>query len=439
MNLHRAPRWLLVVLLAGLAACRRAPATTPHAVVTPTRAAPTATPILTPTHAAATTPTAVPALITPEVTPTPTPLYAPEWPDPTGLVWQPVIEGLTQPTGLAAPRDGSGRLFVLERGGRIWVLQHGRLGPEPFLDIRDRVGSRASEQGLLGLAFHPRFAQNGEFFVNYTDHQGNTVVARYRLPTPDAEQADPASEEVLLRVEQPYGNHNGGHLAFGPDGYLYIGLGDGGAAGDPEDRAQNLHTLLGKMLRLDVDAGPPYGIPPDNPWADGQDARPEIWAWGLRNPWRYAFDRATGTLYIADVGQDAWEEVNVWPADRGGGANFGWDYFEGTHPYEDTPPPGLELVFPVVEYGHDQGCSVTGGEVYRGRALPEMTGVYVYGDFCTGRIWGLLPRGEGWESRLLWETPFAISTFGLDEQGELYLADYRTGRVLQLVRGGTEP
>ncbi len=421
---------LLVLLTAWGVGCAPRPAAPTPAAASPRPPTPVASP--TPVPPTPTTPAAEPGPTTPA--PAPSPTAPPTWPDPEALVWRPVVEGLVKPTGIVAAGDGSGRLFLLEQAGVIWVVQNDQRLPEPFLDIRDRVGSRESEQGLLGLVFHPNFAQNGLFFVNYTDHNGDTVVARFRVSPPTANQADPTSEEVLLQVDQPYGNHNGGHLAFGPDGYLYIGLGDGGAAGDPEDRAQNLHTLLGKMLRIDVDAGPPYGIPPDNPFADGQGGLPEIWAWGLRNPWRYAFDRATGDLYIADVGQNKWEEVNFWPADGGPGANFGWDYFEGTHPYEDTPPPGVTLVFPVAEYGHDLGCSVTGGEVYRGQALPEMTGLYLYGDFCTGRIWGLRATPQGWESRLLWETPFNISTFGLDDAGEIYLAHYGAGTIYRLER-----
>jgi len=404
-----------------------------QASLAPTPTLPSVTHTAQPTPEAPTAPAAATA-ITPSATPAAQPTQAPAWPDPDALVWQPFAEGFRQPTSIVAPMDGTQRVFVLEQPGVIWIVQNGQRLPEPFLDLRDRVGNRESEQGLLGLAFHPQFAQNGVFFLNYTDHNGDTVVARYRVDPPTSNHGDPTTEEILLRVEQPYGNHNGGHLAFGPDGYLYIGLGDGGAAGDPEDRAQNLNTLLGKMLRLDVDAGPRYGIPPDNPFADGQGGRAEIWAWGLRNPWRYAFDRETGDLYIADVGQNLWEEVNFWPAGAGGGANFGWDYYEGSHPYEDTPPPGVTLIFPVAEYGHDLGCSITGGEVYRGRELPELDGIYLYGDFCTGRIWGLRATDQGWESRLLWETPFHISTFGLDEQGEIYLADYGAGVIYRLTR-----
>ncbi|NPA06166.1 MAG: PQQ-dependent sugar dehydrogenase [Chloroflexi bacterium] len=425
-------RWLSLLLLLVLGmGCRRAPATTPP----PTQQLPAVSP--TPL---ATLPPPAPIASPSPVATRATAAAATPWPWATALPmdiaqrthWR-VIAQVNQPTSIVGWPGDPERLVILERAGRARLWVRGQLREEPFLDLTDRVGSAQPEQGLLGLAFHPEFATNGEFFVNYTDQQGNTVVARFTLDDPDARTADPDTEERLLYVEQPYGNHNGGHLAFGPDGYLYIGLGDGGAAGDPEDRAQNPQSLLGKMLRIDVDHGDPYAIPPDNPYADGREGRPEIWALGLRNPWRYAFDPLTGALFIADVGQNLWEEVNYWPADAPPGPNFGWDYYEGMHPYEDTPPPGLTLIFPVVEYGHDMGCSITGGEVYRGQALPELWGVYLYGDFCSGRIWGLTQTPEGqWVSTVLWETQHLISTFGRDAAGELYLADYGTGAILRL-------
>ncbi len=358
-------------------------------------------------------------------------------PDPATARWVPFAEGFQQPTAIVAAPGFPGRIFVLERKGVAWTLYEGER--HVFLDLQDRVGSRESEQGLLGMAFHPRFPQTPWVFVNYTDHNGDTVVSYFPVDI-EAWTADAARETVVLQVDQPYGNHNGGHLLFGPDEMLYIGLGDGGAAGDPHDYAQNPDVLLGKMLRIDVRQGAPYTVPPDNPFVQG-GGRPEIWALGLRNPWRYDFDPWTGDLYIADVGQNAWEEVNFWPADGGPGANFGWDYYEGTHPYEDTPPPGLTLIFPVAEYGHDLGCSVTGGVVYRGRALPpEWQGVYLYGDFCSGRIWGLRRQPDGtWMTRVLFETGFNISTFGRDQAGfgkevggEVYLAHYTTGAIYRL-------
>ncbi|HJW89549.1 MAG TPA: PQQ-dependent sugar dehydrogenase [Anaerolineales bacterium] len=289
------------------------------------------------------------------------------------------------------------------------------------------------ERGLLGLAFHPRYAENGLFYVNYTDLNGNTVIARFQVLA-DPQRADPGSEMRLLGVDQPFPNHNGGGLAFGSDGYLYLGLGDGGSGGDPLDNGQNTQTLLGKLLRIRVDGGEPYALPPDNPFINGGGA-PEIWAYGLRNPWRFSFDRLTGDLYIADVGQGMWEEVNYLPAGSPGGTNFGWDYREGAHPFTDASPPSrVELIDPVVEYDHSQGCSITGGYVYRGDRLPEWRGVYLYGDYCTGLVWGLLlgPDG-GWQNALLFETLARISSFGEDQSGELYLVD-RSGAIKQLVR-----
>jgi glucose/arabinose dehydrogenase len=259
------------------------------------------------------------------------------------------------------------------------------------------------------------------------------VIARFQVSASDPYQADPASEVDLLHINQPYVNHNGGGLAFGPDGYLYIGMGDGGSGGDPLGNAQNLQTLLGKMLRIDVDHGDPFAIPVDNPFIG--NGLPEIWATGLRNPWRFSFDRLTGDLYIADVGQDAWEEVDFVPAGTAGGMNFGWNYLEGTHSYQGQPPFNLQLTSPIAEYPHADGCSVTGGYVYHGLNLPEWQGVYLYGDYCSGNIWGLIASGQSApQSRLLFATGAEISTFGLDEVGEVYLVDYGTGTILQLVR-----
>ncbi len=252
--------------------------------------------------------------------------------------------------------------MVLEQPGRIRVIKSGALLATPFLDITDRVGSRGNEQGLLGIALHPNFKSNGYFYVNYTDLNGNTVIARFTVSS-NPDQADQNSEKILLHVQQPYPNHNGGSMVFGPDGYLYMGLGDGGSEGDPLLIGQNLNTLLGKLLRIDVNHGDPYSIPADNPFAKG-GGLPEIWVYGLRNPWRFSFDRATGDLYIGDVGQDLYEEIDYLPAGSPGGANFGWSYREGFHPYKGTPPSGLKLVDPVWEYSHAEGgCAVTGGFV----------------------------------------------------------------------------
>lgn len=396
-----------LVLLLGLPACASQP-------ITPTASA-SPPPTFTPSPLSP-TPTS-----TPEPPPAPTvPLYRSDFPNPGSYTWSPVVTGLTQSVDIQNSGDGSGRLFVVEKPGRIRIIANWLLVPDPFLDIRSRVGSAGLEQGLLGLAFHPDFAHNGCFFVNYTDQSGNTVISRFQVPADDPNRADPRSELVLLRVDQPYANHNGGGLAFGPDGHLYIGLGDGGAAGDPAGNAQNPSTYLGKMLRLDVDT---------------PGAAAEIWAAGLRNPWRFSFDAQTGDLYIGDVGQDTWEEIDHVPAGTGGGLNFGWDFFEGTHAYEGTPPAGASFLAPVAEYSHAEGCSVTGGYLYRGAELPEWQGVYFFGDYCSGWVSGLIRSGaETWESHRLFETGAQISTFGVDEAGELYLADLRSGLLLRLMR-----
>ncbi len=347
---------------------------------------------------------------------------------------EPVAQGLQSPVGIASAGDGSGRLFVVEKAGTIRIVQDGAVLPAPFLDITGRVRSSGSEQGLLGLAFHPDFAQNGFFFVNYSDRQGNTVVARFSVSS-DPNRADPASEARVLWVEQPAGNHNGGHLAFGPDGYLYIGLGDGGGGGDTYGHGQNTRTLLGAMLRVDV-GELPYTIPPDNPFVGNPDVLDEIWAYGLRNPWRYAFDRETGDLYIADVGQNAYEEVSFQPANSAGGENYGWPIMEGLHCYPETQScDSTGLVLPVAEYAHGAGeCSVTGGNVYRGQVFPALRGAYFYGDYCSGRMWGLARGPDGaWQSAALLQQPVAIAGFGEDDAGEVYVADMRNGVIYRLV------
>lgn len=342
------------------------------------------------------------------------------------------VAGLSRPVHITHAGDGSGRLFVVEQEGRIRLVKNGSLQQTPFLDISTRVGC-CGERGLLSVAFPPGYASKGHFYVNYTDINGDTVVARYRV-TDDPDVADPSSEEVILTVDQPYGNHNGGQLAFGPqDGYLYIGMGDGGSAGDPEDRAQNPAELLGKLLRIDVESEEhPYAIPTSNPYTQTTGYRGEIWALGLRNPWRFSFDRQTGDLYIGDVGQGSREEIDFQPAASPGGENYGWDILEGTRCYEPpsgcVPPSGYSP--PVVDYERTAGnCAVTGGLVYRGPGFPRMRGVYFYADYCSGRIWGLKRAGGEWQNTLLHEAPFTIASFGEDEAGTLYVTDYSNGAI----------
>lgn len=343
-----------------------------------------------------------------------------------------VTSGLVRPLAITHAGDGSGRLFVTLQGGQVMIFDGERVLPIPFLDIRDRVAS-GGERGLLSIAFHPDFARNRFLFVNYTNLAGDTVVSRFRAAPRRPNVALPASERRVLTVPQPYANHNGGQLQFGPDGFLYIGMGDGGSGGDPENRAQDTGSLLGKLLRIDVNRRP-YGIPADNPFANRADVRPEIWALGLRNPWRFSFDRLTGDLYIADVGQGSWEEVNLQPAGSPGGQNYGWRRMEGRHCFD--PPRACDdgtLTPPVLEYDHGAGRSITGGYVYRGSRVPELVGRYVYGDFSNGRIWAARLEDGGWINEELPAASALISSFGEDEAGELYLTDYVGGRVLKFV------
>jgi hypothetical protein len=352
------------------------------------------------------------------------------------IALQRVATGLRRPVDLQAAPGDRARVFVVEQEGRIRILRGGTLVERPFLDLTGRLAS-GGERGLLGLAFHPDYARNGRLFVNYTDPRGDTLLAEFRA-SPDPDAADAAGERVLLRVAQPFANHNGGGLAFGPDGKLYVGLGDGGSAGDPFGNGQRLDTLLGKLLRLDVDAGAPYAIPADNPFAGRPGARGEIWAYGLRNPWRFGFDRAGGDLFIGDVGQARREEIDVGLAARGGGENYGWNVAEGTQCYE--PPSGCDLrglTPPVLDYGHDEGCSVTGGVVYRGCRMPGWHGTYFYGDFCSGFVRSFrLEAGRAVELRD-WTATLGpglgqVSSFGVDADGEIHVLDY-DGDVFRLV------
>ena len=373
-----------------------------------------------------------PAIVSP--TPSPSASTIPPLPSPTsGTVKSGsfkltrIAAGLRSPIDVTNAGDDSGRLFIVEQGGRILVMKGGVVLPTAFLDIRSLVAS-GGERGLLSVAFHPDFGTNGVFVVDYTrstGHVGDTVIARYKA-VPGSDVADGTSGQTLLIVTQPQANHNGGGLSFGPDGYLYVGMGDGGSGGDvgsghaPQGNGQSLASLLGKMLRIDVPATGPYTVPASNPNL-GSGARREIWSYGLRNPWRFSFDRVTHDLYIGDVGQDAWEEVDVRPATSKGGENFGWPVFEGNHVYRS----GARLtgdVKPTAEYSHTGGsCSVTGGYVYRGQNIASMFGFYVFGDYCSGVLRTLVLYRGHWTMATLMDTSFLISSFGEDESGELYL------------------
>ena len=367
-----------------------------------------------------------------------------------------VAEGLADPVNIAAPHDGSDRLFIVERVGRIRILdQDGALLPEPFLDLTELVQNDYLEQGLLGLAFHPDYANNGRFFVHFTDYHtnGDNFIMEFGVSDEDPNVANREGGRLLLAVDQPYVNHNGGSIHFGPDGYLYIGIGDGGLGGDPYDTAQDRSELLGKLLRIDVDAdgGRAYGIPEDNPYSQARivqsnsitdvigeteglsleaayyhpAARPEIWAYGLRNPWQFSFDPATGDLYIADVGQVTWEEINFQPADSPGGQNYGWDFQESAHcyPADVSECPRSQVgTAPVAEYKHgEEGCSITGIGIYRGEEFPSLDGIYFNSDWCTGRFWGLTRGDDGaWIYQQLLDTGLLVTGAGVDETGNLY-------------------
>ncbi len=354
-----------------------------------------------------------------------------------------LVSGLTRPVQVTHAGDGSGRLFVVEKSGKLRVVQNGSLLTTPMLDITAITNSTCGECGFLGVAFHPNYSSNRYFYVNYTDKSApmNTVIARYTASASNPNVADPASRKVLLAIEQPAENHNGGQLLFGADGYLYIGMGDGGSGSDPWNNAQNIEALLGKMLRIDVNSGDPYGIPATNPYV-GKPGRDEIWALGLRNPWRFSFDRLTGDLYIGDVGQNLYEEIDFLPAGTASGKNFGWRCMEGFHTY-NTQPPCNDPIFlatltpPIAEYSHSVGFSVTGGFVYRGTKFPDLYGRYYYADYVSGRIWSL-SKNAGTPATFtapvleLEHIGINISSFGEDENGELYLTDYYGGNVRKL-------
>ena len=378
-----------------------------------------------------------------EVTPVPTAtavIYPTAVPTPltfgTGH-WQLIVDDITTPTAIVDPGDGSGRLFFLEETGVIRVMVNDQLLPEPFMDLRDRALQTPEnyEQGLLGLAFHPNFAENGYFYVFYTDYQENSVISRFQV-TADGQRGDPDSEFRMLGVLKPGPRHYGGTLIFGPDGYLYVTIGDGDLRQKTLGHAQSLDELLGKILRLDVDHDNPYAIPPDNPFVDAY-GRDEIYLYGLRNPWKISFDSVTGDLYIGDVGQNDWEEINFLAAGQPAGVNYGWSVMEGPEDfsgYRGAPVQNPDFVAPIFYYHHKPiSCSVTGGLVYHGKDFPELDGSYLFGDFCSGYVQALKRNASGeWEATILYDTDIQLTTFGVNAAGEVYAGDLR-GMIYKLV------
>lgn len=363
-------------------------------------------------------------------------------PDPDAYEWEEVASGFDNPLYLTTADDGSGRLFVVEQTGYILIIEDGEWDLTPFLDLSgeltpDVFQGGYTERGLIGLVFHPEYEENGYFWVHYINREGNQVISRFTVSEDDPNRADRDSEVVYLTFEDVFDNHNGGQLAFGPDGMLYIGIGDGGNLGDPLGHGQDTSVYFGKMLRVDVDRiEDRYVVPASNPFSGEDGYRSEIWATGLRNPWRFSFDSETGDLYIGDVGESAWEEINFQPADSTGGENYGWSHFEGEGVFAAEQPEPAEPVFPVAGYSHSEGCSITGGYVYRGEAMPELDGVYFYGDYCNGRTWTTFRDEDGeWQINPFHETERQISSFGLDENGELYMVDYKGG-IYKLVAAG---
>ena len=330
---------------------------------------------------------------------------------------------MARPLHLTHAGDGSNRLFVVGQGGIIRIIQNGEGLAQPFLDVSSLI-TRDYMRGLLGLAFHPDYQINGWFYISYINTTGNLVAARYQVSPSNPNLADASSGQIIIRISPSGIEHSGGHLAFGPDGYLYIALGDGASGGSIGYDGQDTLSLPGSILRIDVDKGLPYAIPADNPFAGDEAGLDEIWAYGLRHPWHFSFDRQTGDLYIGDVGQYRWEEVNFQPADSQGGENYGWPIWEASHPYADTPPPAANHVPPFFEYHHSKGCAVIGGYVYRGSAIPDLEGFYLFGDHCSGTIWAARRDAEmQWHISPFLHTSFSISGFGEDEQGELYVID----------------
>jgi glucose/arabinose dehydrogenase len=371
--------------------------------------------------------------LTPVPTPVPNTLTPAPTTGPIRIALVPLVSGITKPTNLVSANDKSDRLFITAKPGQIQIIANDQVLPQPFLDIRPLVTeSGSNERGLLGLAFSPNYTTDGFFYLDYTRQpDGALIIARYRVSKDDPNVADPNSGLTLLKIDKLQANHNGGQLAFGPDGYLYIGMGDGGGQNDPHGtigNGQDLKTLLGKILRIDVLKTDRYTIPLSNPFGD------EIWAYGLRNPWRFSFDRLTGDLYIADVGEATYEEIEFQPANDRGGENYGWRIMEGVdcHITEQVCDP-TQFVSPIMEYTHDEGCAITGGYVYRGQKYPQLHGDYFFSDYCSGNIWTLSRSASGdWQMIKRLDTAFAIDSFGEDQNGELYVLDFDNGTVYRL-------
>ncbi|MEO6398916.1 MAG: PQQ-dependent sugar dehydrogenase [Tepidiformaceae bacterium] len=374
-------------------------------------------------------PSAVPTAI-----PTPAGTATPSVSPGLQLSLEKVASGFSKPLYVTEPADGSGRLFVVEQEGKVRVVKDGVVAAQSFLDVAPLITSSGSEQGLLGLAFHPKYRENGRFFIAYTAKNGDNTLAEYRVSA-DPGKAEPGSAKVLLAIPDFAANHNGGMVAFGPDGYLFLSTGDGGQGGDPKANGQNKDALLAKILRIDVDSGDeaPYAIPASNPFAKG-GGRAEVWDYGLRNPWRFSFDRKTGDLWIADVGQNKYEEVNFEPAGGRGGLNYGWNMMEGTHCFQPSSGCGQAgLVMPVSDYSHDEGCSVTGGYVYRGAKEPKLQGAYFFTDYCGGVIWALTRDSAGrWKRETVLNSKLRISSFGEDHAGEVYAVSQGDGTIYLL-------
>lgn len=426
---------LVAVALAGCGSAVASPSATSQPSPTASSAA-TNTPVPTGTALPVVTVTQAPATL-----PSPTGSATATLTSNAGAIafaLKPEVTGLRQPLFVTTARDGSGDIYIVEKAGRIRVAHGGTLRSDAFLDLTDRVRSSELERGLLGLAFHPAYKTNGYVYVNYTDLNGDTVVSRFTASA-DRHSADASSEKMVLQIKQPYANHNGGNIVFGPDGMLWIGMGDGGSAGDPQRNGQNKNTLLGKLLRIDVDHGDPYSIPPDNPFVNQPNARGEVWAFGLRNPWRWSFDLANGDLYIGDVGQNAREEIDYVRAGTHGGLNFGWNIMEGTLCYpESANCDRTGITLPVFEYRTGvEGCAIVGGYVYRGKQFPAMNGLYFFGDNCNSTIWSLVRGTDGNWKRAVAVPPadssIGVSSFGQDEAGEIYVTGLSSGTVYRLV------